>query len=585
MEGIILKSTPSGDKLSLIARNCSARYIRSAYFQAKVLDDTGDVVSECQCVYQGVSIPSGINGQFPVEKEFDLKTELAYKVDLTCEKVAFEDDEVWRNDAGNVPFTIPAQASVDETSFPRFKYITTKFTEARKKVLASQCRIGLSVPLKKDGYWICDCGQPVPDGKVCPCCGDTWENLETAFSQKYLQEIQQAAVKGRAAKRVEELAYLAETARSNKEKADNRVKEIQAIVTALKAGPSGQSQPNHKEELADERAKIQHLTDLLNGFDEISAKSLSLQQKRTELESKKTELLAQRAKLGLFAGKEKSRIDNEVSEFIKQIIEIESQIVQVEEKLEGYSAKDILEQDLINEEKIASALEVEIAQIEANRSKEEYDYSFDDAFAKYLAEPDTANAVDALYPSAKFIPAMYRNENSVMFGRFIQEPHGVPEPIEWQVLTRESNRMLLISKCALDCLPFDGRDKNIWANCWLKKWLNEEFYDTAFTSNEQKAIADTDVAIGKIFLLSVEEAKTYFESDIVRQSSPTAYAYRNTLASYGGRVKGKCLWWLRSPGKINHSAAFVAKSGSVNTSGDLVGMGNYGVRPAMWVSF
>ena len=579
VEGIILKSTPTGDKLSLIAWNSSAKTIRSAYFQAKVLDDTGDVVSEVPFVYQGISVQPGMDGKLPENKEFDLKTDLAYKVELTCDKVAFEGDEVWRNEAGTVPFTIPVQSTIDATNFPRFKYITTKYIQAKGRNTT-----GVFMPLKEDCYWLCDCGQPVLIGQACPRCSDTWEDLEVAFSQKHLREVQQTAVKERAAKHVDELAYLVETAHKNKEREDNRLKNIQAIVAALKAGPSGQPQPNHNK-LEDVRAKIQHLTDLLNGFDEMSAKSLSLQQEQTELEFKKVELVTQRAKLGLFAGKEKSRIDGEVSDLVKQITEIESQILQVEEKMGGYSAKKALEHDLLKEKATAASLEEENAQIEIRRNNDDYKYNFKDALAKYLAEPEMADAVNVLYPSARFVPAMYCNENSVKFGRYIQEPKGFPEPIEWQVLARENNRMLLISKYVLDCKAFDPNGNNKWVNCSLKKWMNGQFCNTMLTSSEQEAIIDTDVAVGKIFLLSIEEAREYFDNDIIRQCPPTAYVYEKTSIAYGGKAKGKFLWWLRSPGKINHATAFVAKSGSINTNGDLVSIGTYGVRPAIWISF
>ena len=83
--------------------------------------------------------------------------------------------------------------------------------------------------------------------------------------------------------------------------------------------------------------------------------------------------------------------------------------------------------------------------------------------------------------------------------------------------------MLLISEQVLDTRAYNEESKVItWENCSLRKWLNSEFIDEAFSDEERSKILDTKVTadrdtfysgdpgndtIDKVFLLSVKEAK------------------------------------------------------------------------------
>ena len=158
-----------------------------------------------------------------------------------------------------------------------------------------------------------------------------------------------------------------------------------------------------------------------------------------------------------------------------------------------------------------------------------------------------------------------------------------------------------------------------WAQCTLRTWLNNDFISTAFTAEEQEAILLTDVdnsasqcfdfttvsafaldTIGgkntqdKIFLLSYAEANKYLgvtpenSDNMEARTSPTGYAIaQGVRTSTDNRtVEGaeSSLWWLRSPGLAQSSAACVSSSGKLYndfTSVDHIG---YSVRPAFWLS-
>ena len=175
------------------------------------------------------------------------------------------------------------------------------------------------------------------------------------------------------------------------------------------------------------------------------------------------------------------------------------------------------------------------------------------------------------------------------------------EDIEWQVLAKEDNKILVISKYALDAQPYNTEFENVtWETCTLRAWLNETFLDEAFSKAEKSMIQTTEVSADenpyysndpgnatkdKIFVLSVNEANEYFASDEARMCVPTAYAIANGAwtGSYNVDGKSTCWWWLRSPGLHRSLAAHVNFDGGVSSLGHSVLDDCDCVRPALWI--
>ena len=118
----------------------------------------------------------------------------------------------------------------------------------------------------------------------------------------------------------------------------------------------------------------------------------------------------------------------------------------------------------------------------------------------------------------------------VKFGNYPQTEKGDIQPIEWQVLSREGNKLLVISLHGLDSKRFD-EDSNNWANSEIRKWLNGEFYSKAFTDQEKKSIKYSNLPdVGtsdNVFLLSVKELEKYFANNNERLCKATDYAKNN----------------------------------------------------------
>lgn len=171
------------------------------------------------------------------------------------------------------------------------------------------------------------------------------------------------------------------------------------------------------------------------------------------------------------------------------------------------------------------------------------------------------------------------------------------EDIEWLVLAKEDDRVLVISKYALDCVAYNSEfASSSWETCTLRTWLNEEFYGSAFSDIEMQIIATTTVSADKnptfstdpgkdtqdpIFLLSVSEAEQYGTDRALMQCEPTEYALRKNI-DYELET-GYCKWWLRSPGLSPSDATAVGPRGYIYGQGNYVFFKFYGVRPAMWI--
>lgn len=113
----------------------------------------------------------------------------------------------------------------------------------------------------------------------------------------------------------------------------------------------------------------------------------------------------------------------------------------------------------------------------------------------------------------------------VTFGAYEQDnkKSNGKEDVEWLVLAKESNKILVISKYALDCQQFNTcyTDVITWEICSLREWLNGAFINNAFSAEEQAMIPTATVSADKnpdsstdpgnatqdkVFLLSITEA-------------------------------------------------------------------------------
>ncbi len=200
------------------------------------------------------------------------------------------------------------------------------------------------------------------------------------------------------------------------------------------------------------------------------------------------------------------------------------------------------------------------------------------------------------------------------------------EPIKWRVLEEADGTYTLLSEYIIDKQVFytsrDNRTiggQTIYANNYehstIREWLNNDFYNKAFSSLEKGSILTTLVdnsasttasstnpyfsnnTMDKVYLLSYQEARssTYGFSTSNNSPAPTRFAvttdYARAVGAYMSTSTyrysyGNGYWWLRSP-IYNNSlhASNVNYYGEITNSKSVghnfVSNTGYGARPAI----
>ena len=191
----------------------------------------------------------------------------------------------------------------------------------------------------------------------------------------------------------------------------------------------------------------------------------------------------------------------------------------------------------------------------------------------------------------------YKIGETIEFGNYPQDKDGTEKPIEWIVMKKEGNQVLLLSKYVLDAKSYnEGWGDVTWETSDIRQWLNNEFYTTAFNKAEKAKIQtsliknednseygtsggnDTE---DKVFLLSEKEADTLFSDEEERIAKATEYAEKLGVDINENSEEKGAWWWLRSPGNDSFYAALVNYYGWVDGDGIGVNCNVYGVRPAL----
>ena len=159
-------------------------------------------------------------------------------------------------------------------------------------------------------------------------------------------------------------------------------------------------------------------------------------------------------------------------------------------------------------------------------------------------------------------------KDRIKFGSY---PAG--SPVIWLVMENNSQDLLLLSEYGLDAKAFNdisyaydktgsfGESTNEWHNCSLRQWLNDEFFNEAFTPDEKNMIlADTHetfkmssrgeievtpLVTDKVWLLSAKEGKKFFPDQRSWICKASDFAKEHGAEIESGPMQ--CHWWMRSP--------------------------------------
>ena len=188
------------------------------------------------------------------------------------------------------------------------------------------------------------------------------------------------------------------------------------------------------------------------------------------------------------------------------------------------------------------------------------------------------------------------------------------EPIIWYILENSGSEMLLLSKYGIDCQQYDGSyDICIeWKDCSLRKWLNKDFFNEAFSKEERNRIVTSKVynrkhldttyygewdkrglvekddqssnhyTLDNVFVFDIIEAKRYFPNDRDRLCQPTKVTKAKGVSM--NNVTSCCPWWLRSSGSSFNNATVSGATGAIDEKGWEVNKKVIAIRPCIRIS-
>ena len=177
--------------------------------------------------------------------------------------------------------------------------------------------------------------------------------------------------------------------------------------------------------------------------------------------------------------------------------------------------------------------------------------------------------------------------DSFFFGTYEQDNNLIngKEPIKWTVLKADSEGVLLLSDYNIDCVKFNNNWDNVsWKNSTLRVWLNNQFFESAFSDEEKSVIKSNtimDITVpyiteDKVYILSSEEWNLFGLSGGTKN---TEYSIAQGIYNESGFG-----WtWLRTKGIDNDHMQEVDCTGAINTYGSFVDCNNDGVRPVICI--
>ena len=216
----------------------------------------------------------------------------------------------------------------------------------------------------------------------------------------------------------------------------------------------------------------------------------------------------------------------------------------------------------------------------------------------------------------------------VKFGKYEQDGNlnNGKESIEWILVDKNEQGLLLTTKYLLDCKPFNTFHRKVtWEKSSIRTWLNNDFYKNSF-SNSEKELINTAYLINdenpyyntdsgnntydKVFLLSISEVLKIYNTnsnleiskrdaltfDIRKLCKPTQFAKNNGVrvnispAIYNGcgnyflrtsGLYGKRIWY--GDVSAEYYQSIITEDGRLSARGTGVHSLDDGIRPCVYV--
>lgn len=197
--------------------------------------------------------------------------------------------------------------------------------------------------------------------------------------------------------------------------------------------------------------------------------------------------------------------------------------------------------------------------------------------------------------------------DTVKFGKYEQDCNldNGPEDVEWIILDKSNyENVVLCSKYVIDTRGFDeGKDNVNWENSYIRRWLNEDFYNKCFSEYDKQYIVkvnnsnnysrdffaqesvlmEVPSTVDNVSLLSIYEIEEYFGIDTnnnrTKATDYSKYYLYNDI--YDEHVD----YWTRTKAEIDDdSIVDVAFNGNIITGNGSYETNYLGIRPVIHIN-
>lgn len=222
---------------------------------------------------------------------------------------------------------------------------------------------------------------------------------------------------------------------------------------------------------------------------------------------------------------------------------------------EDYDSAYCLLEDIGNSSAIAKSKYERAKNLVENQK-----YSAAYMLLKKLTYTDSQSIANEIYPKLTLDERIQCAEvgDKITFGKYEQDNDltNGKEDIRWLVLSRDSEKLFLISESILDYRQYDPResyedDCAAWWNSPLRDWLDNDFLNSAFSYNEKQRLIKTSMFesdelkkeeyYNYVTLLSLPEYKEYIEPYKPKKCGVSEYAKKK--CEYESEEN---IWWLNS---------------------------------------
>lgn len=572
--GTLLKDTQTGKIIAqLKLKSISAKAIKAVKVKLDLFDTAGTPLEE-SVVYDYLDLNIVRDAEFGQKNPVMVPNVKARSYKAYVAEVVFADRSVWTGSVGNwEPLSKPSRLVFQDYELQRqykIKFGGGSVYEAK---------------VEKD-LWYCTCGALNRDGEVCHVCHNSLSALQTVDMSvlekekdaRLAEEVRVAAEREK--KAAEELAAKKAAAKEVQKKTAKFLKITIPTVCAVVAIVLLLTKviiPNSKYKDAVALLDAGQYSEAIDAFSELGDYK-DASQMVIEAKDRKKQAEQEAAYQGAISLMESGKYEDAITAFnkIRAYRDSAEKIADCHTAILDGQYNDALA--LLNAGNFVDSFEAFLALDDYKDCSQKADSIYD----QYKAEKLKAARVgDHVYYGS------YEQDNDTSNGQ---------EYIEWLVLGKQNNQLLVISQYALDYQQYHTSFSHVkWKYCTLRRWLNNDFLNSAFSVDEQGEILakEKDTAVwyagdkdfsteDKVFLLSESEANKYFDSDEERKCTPTDY-----VIAIGSTDSDNCIWWLRTPKKTREYAYLVSGSGYISDySVAKRNMVNryHAVRPAMWIN-